>query len=170
MHDAAPRRGRLRRSGRTTFVTSLALLVLLGLLPLAAGAQEPAPDPRVGLSPGRYDAGEAISNLAKLSSSPLPEGFTTNSDLAFTGDYAISGNYSGFNVYDVSDPAAPVQTTSVLCPGSQNDVSVYGNLLFLSVEQTSARVDCSASTPEPGSTDAAVGPGAARFVAMEVGG
>lgn len=85
--------------------------------------------------------------MEKLSSSPLPEGFTTNSDLAFTGDHAISGNYNGFNVYDVSDPAAPVPTASVLCPGAQNDVSVYGDLMFLSVEAGSARVDCSASTP-----------------------
>ena len=31
---------------------------------------------------------------------------------------------------------------SVVCPGGQGDVSVHGNLLFMSVEQTRGRVDC----------------------------
>src|SRR5690606_9571464 len=68
------------------------------------------------------------------------------SDLAFTGDYAISGNYRGFGIFDISDPADPVLTTTVNCPGGQGDPSVYGDLLFISVVSTSARVDCSTSS------------------------
>jgi hypothetical protein len=65
-----------------------------------------------------------------------------NSDLAFAGDVLIAGNYHGFNAYDVADPASPRLIVSVVCPGGQGDVSVYGHLLFMSVEQTRARLDC----------------------------
>ena len=61
----------------------------------------PTPDPRVGLEPGMFDAGEAIWNLRMLSTTPPPEEFvgTTNSDLAFTGNHAIQGNYDGIQVW-----------------------------------------------------------------------
>src|SRR5690606_37774832 len=65
-----------------------------------------------------------------------------NSDMAFSGNYAFVGNFAGFNIYDVSTPANPVLTTSVICPGGQGDLSVYGNLLFMSVEETRGRIDC----------------------------
>jgi hypothetical protein len=67
---------------------------------------------------------------------------STNSDLAFSGNYVIMGNYNGFNIYDAKDPQHTKLVTSVLCPGSQDDVSVYKNLLFFSVESTNSRVDC----------------------------
>jgi hypothetical protein len=67
---------------------------------------------------------------------------STNSDLAFRDQYVIVGNYNGFNVYDMSTPGKTVLKTSVMCPGSQGDPTVYGNLLFLSVESTNSRVDC----------------------------
>ncbi len=128
-----------------------AVVLLLNVMSTAASAQVRLPtqdDPRVGLAPGAGEtAGQAISNLAKLASLPKPASVSnTNSDLAFTGDYVISGNYNGFNVYDVSDPSDPELVTSVLCPGSQNDVSVYGDLLFMSVEATNAKIDCT-TTP-----------------------
>ncbi|WP_130649112.1 LVIVD repeat-containing protein [Egicoccus halophilus] len=159
-----------RRAGRSAFAALAATALLAGALPASAatlptdslpeGSEEiglesfaaesaDAPgypttdDPRVGLEPGAGDtAGEAISNLEKLASLPMAPGASTNSDLAFTGDYVVSGNYNGFNVYDVSDPSDPQLTTSVICPGSQNDVSVYGDLLFLSVESTAGKIDC----------------------------
>jgi hypothetical protein len=140
---------RRRRAGRTLVALATAAL-LATVLPASASAQDaPAPnrpttdDPRVGLGAGPGETAEqAISNLDKLASLPMAPGASTNSDLAFTGDFAISGNYNGFNVYDVSDPAAPTLRTSVICPGSQNDVSVYGDLLFMSVESNAGRVDC----------------------------
>ena len=104
----------------------------------------PRPDPRVGLKPGLTGAGEAIWNLRLLSNVPSPPGFAgvTNSDLAFLGSYALQGNYNGFQVWDISRPTAPTLVKGYLCPASQSDVSVYRNLLFVSAEAPSARLDC----------------------------
>ena len=104
----------------------------------------PTPDPRVGLEPGMFDAGEAIWNLRMLSTTPPPEEFvgTTNSDLAFTGNHAIQGNYNGIQVWDISDPANPNTVVTYVCPASQSDVSVYDNLLFVSGEGRGGRLDC----------------------------
>ena len=104
----------------------------------------PTPDPRVGLAPGMFDAGEAIWNLRMLSTTPPPDAFVggINSDLAFTRDYAIQGNFNGIQVWNVSDPANPVSVVSYVCPASQSDVSVYEHLLFVSGEDNSARLDC----------------------------
>ena len=65
-----------------------------------------------------------------------------NSDLAFARNILIAGNYHGFNAYDLSDPRSPQHLSSVVCPGGQGDVSVVGNLLIYSVEQTRGRLDC----------------------------
>ncbi len=65
-----------------------------------------------------------------------------NSDLAFAGDILFEGNFHGFNTYNVEDPMAPRLRGSVVCPGGQGDVSVVGNLLIMSVEQTRGRLDC----------------------------
>jgi len=99
-------------------------------------------DPRIGLRGGVHDAASAAWNLRLISNSPRPEGFATNSDLAFSGNLVFMGNYNGFNVYDVSNPASPVSRLSVLCPGNQGDLSVFGNLLFKSVQAASGRLDC----------------------------
>jgi hypothetical protein len=109
---------------------------------MAAGA--PSPDPRVGLKAGLHDAGEATWNLRVLSKTRPAEGFAgiTNSDLAFSGKYAIQGNYHGWQIWDISNPSAPVLATAYVCPASQSDVSVYGNLLFISGEGLSGRLDC----------------------------
>ncbi len=109
-----------------------------------AQAGPPSPDPRVGLGAGLFDAEEAIWNLAWLSQSPPPEAFvgSTNSDLAFMGDYAIQGNYNGVIFWDISDPANPRVAVEYVCPASQSDVSVYGNLMFVSGEGASGRLDC----------------------------
>jgi hypothetical protein len=107
---------------------------------------EPAPDPRVGLRPGLYDAAEAIWNLRVLSETRPSEKFVggINSDLAFLGNYAIQGSFSGYQVWDISNPRQPVLKTAYFCPASQSDVSVYRNLLFVSGEDLSARLDCAA--------------------------
>ena len=65
-----------------------------------------------------------------------------NSDLSFGGDALFSGNFHGFNAYTIEDPRRPRLLASVVCPGGQGDVSVYGALLFMSVEQTRGRIDC----------------------------
>jgi hypothetical protein len=120
----------------------------LGLSMMAAGAAsaDTESDPREGLSAGLHDAGQAASNIALLSAQQKTSPFTINSDLAFTGDYAVAGNYYGFQIYDVSDPAAPELTGTFVCPGGQGDVSVYGDLLFMSVESSPGRLDCGTQT------------------------
>lgn len=65
-----------------------------------------------------------------------------NSDLAFSGDHMVVGNFHGFNAYMIEDAGKARLLASVVCPGGQGDVSVYGKLLFMSVEQTRGRVDC----------------------------
>ncbi|HEY4211182.1 MAG TPA: hypothetical protein VGM84_06860, partial [Steroidobacteraceae bacterium] len=112
----------------------------------------PSPDPRVGLKAGWFDAGTAGWNMSLVSNTrpskdfivdSLPgNGALTNSDLAFTGHYAIQGNYAGYQIWDVSNPNHVSLYSEKFCPGSQSDISVYGHLLFESGEATSARIDC----------------------------
>ena len=65
-----------------------------------------------------------------------------NTDLAFAGDVLFEGNYHGFSTYRVEVPGSPQLVSSVVCPGGQGDVSVVGDLLIMSVEQTRGRLDC----------------------------
>jgi len=79
-----------------------------------------------------------------------------NSDLAFQGNHLFQGNFYGVNIYDISDPAKAALLTSMVCPGGQGDVSVYKNLMFMSVEMPNGRLDCGVEgfPPEPPATDA----------------
>src|SRR5580698_1190026 len=148
-------------------------------------------DPRIGLKPGLYDAGEAIFGLQKVTSLQKPPGFApdpnapeppppppppanapaggrgrgptlntgmTNSDLAFSGNHLFVGSYYGINFYDIDNPKETKLGTSLVCPGGQGDVSVYGHLLFMSAEAMNGRIDCgtqgipvpaNAAPPEP---------------------
>jgi hypothetical protein len=80
----------------------------------------------------------------------------SNSDFAFQGTHLFQGNFYGVNFYDISDPAKVSLVTSLVCPGGQGDVSVYRNLLFMSVEMPNGRLDCGAQgfppppPPQPG--------------------
>jgi len=74
-----------------------------------------------------------------------------NSDFAFQGNHLFQGNFYGVNIFDISNPANTTLLTSLVCPGGQGDVSVYKNLLFMSVEMPNGRLDCGAQgfPPEP---------------------
>jgi hypothetical protein len=182
--------------------TRWACTVTLALCAAITGhAQAPASsaataDPRVGLTPGFRNAGEAARNMQLVASLPKPDGFFdpkapagsptppeppppkegapegerdtdatpadtnvqpgapatppspnmqivfANSDLAFSGDLMFLGNFHGFAIYDIENGAKPRLLSSVVCPGGQGDVSVYRNLLIVSVEQTRGRIDC----------------------------
>jgi hypothetical protein len=65
-----------------------------------------------------------------------------NSDLAFEGNHLFQGNFYGMNIFDISNPAKATLVTSMVCPGGQGDVSVYKNLMFMSVEMPNGRLDC----------------------------
>ena len=130
-------------------------------LSLVAGAvaQDTSPrmtwdpnDPRVGLGAGWLDAESAISGLELLAAIQRPDEFRnpetpgdgrfSNTDLAFKGDYLYQGNYNGFQLYDVSNPEQPDLRLSVVCPGGQGDVSVWGDLVVMSAQETRGRLDC----------------------------
>jgi hypothetical protein len=131
-------------------------------------------DPRVGLKAGLYDAGETAMGIEHVAFLKKPDAFQpppvkpdakpmeklfaqlgyANSDLAFQGNHLFQGNFYGINFYDVSNPAKILLLTSLVCPGGQGDVSVYGHLLFMSVEMPNGRLDCGAQgfpapPPEP---------------------
>ncbi|HTH64912.1 MAG TPA: hypothetical protein VL563_09495, partial [Gemmatimonadales bacterium] len=132
--------------------SAVAILVIAGAFAAArAVAQQPSPDPRVGLRAGWMDAAQAAWNMRLVSTSAPPREFIPeqpgdfgymNSDIAFQGHYVIQGSFRGFQVWDVSDPAHPTRTTLNICPDMQSDVSVYRHLLFVSGESTDGRIDC----------------------------
>jgi hypothetical protein len=133
--------------------TARATLAALAAALLATGAQaQDTRDPRIGLRAGWSDAGEAIRGMQLVSHTNRPERFFNpqqmgdfgfaNTDMAFAGDRIFIGSYNGFQIYDISDPAHPRLRGSLVCPGGQGDVSVYRNLLFMSVEETRGRLDC----------------------------
>jgi hypothetical protein len=112
---------------------------------LPAYAQDVLPtmdDPRVGLAAGPGNsAGQAALGMRLVSWSPKPAQLDSarglafiNSDLAFRGNVVYQGNFSGFMIWDVSDPAKPALLSTVVCATDQGDPSIYGNLLFISAE------------------------------------
>jgi hypothetical protein len=147
-----------RRRSPSMILSFTAALVAIGaaavVIPATSAAQNtsnlsptpPTPDPRVGLRGGAYNAAEAAWNLKVLSETKPSEKFVNgiNSDLAFTGNYVIQGSFSGYQVWDISNPRQPTLKTAYFCPASQSDVSVYKNLLFVSGEDLTARIDCGA--------------------------
>ncbi|HJS43934.1 MAG TPA: hypothetical protein VJ755_10720 [Gemmatimonadales bacterium] len=120
--------------------------------PAPTSTRAPNPDPRVGLRAGWFNAGQAAWNMRLVSNTPPSPDFINrnvpgdfrlvNSDLSFRGNYVIQGNYSGVQVWDISNPKIPRLHKAFVCPGSQSDVSVYRNLLFVSGEALNGRTDC----------------------------
>jgi hypothetical protein len=135
---------------------------------LAAGPAVATPDPGDRPSQAKISAGSAAGaqaavqqgeipavdevvhskNIKHLANVPKDALTDFNTDLAFQGKYAFAGNYSGFRIFDLSKPASPRTVAQVLCPGSQNDVSVSGDLLFLSTDSSRSDNSC-ASTSQP---------------------
>ena len=132
----------------------LGALAVAGALSVASSMQAQTyptgNDPRNGLKPGKNgDAGEASHGMKLLSLTPKAAEFDStngltfaNSDMAFKGKYLYQGNFSGFTIWDVSDPTKPVHMSTMECATSQGDPSIYGNLLFISAEGGANRKDC----------------------------
>jgi hypothetical protein len=113
------------------------------------GASDPD-DPKVQKMIGQM----GMRNLSKIPKSMhlvIAQLAFANSDLAFQGNRLFQGNFHGVNIYDISNPANTNLLTSLICPGGQGDVSVYKNLLFMSVEMPNGRLDCGVEgfPPEP---------------------
>ncbi|MGV9779523.1 hypothetical protein ACWDS7_46870, partial [Streptosporangium sp. NPDC003464] len=122
----------LRGIGRTSAVVATAAALLMPAV--SAQAADIPPVGEVVTSP----------NVSHVANVPKPAGLETtiNTDIAFQGDYAYVGNYGGFSIYDISRPERTRVVSSVVCPGSQMDVSVYGDLLFTAVDNSRSDDSC----------------------------
>ncbi|WP_327585404.1 hypothetical protein OHA25_58735 [Nonomuraea sp. NBC_00507] len=121
---------------RRALILVAAVVALAGsTLPVQA-ADIPAPG-QIVMSP----------NMEHVTNVPKPEALADiHTDMAFQGDYAYVGNYYGFSIYDVKHPKRTSLVSSVVCPGGQMDVSVYGNLLFGSVDSSRNNDSCSSTS------------------------
>lgn len=118
-------------------VVAVAASVAALLLPAQAAAEPTDREPSIG--PGL----EWVAHREN----PFRQGDDPdfiNSDLAFTGDYLVQGNYAGFSVWDIADPTAPELVSAVSCPGGQGDVSAVGDLVIVSVDETMSDDSCQA--------------------------
>nr|BFE80697.1 hypothetical protein GCM10020093_032980 [Planobispora longispora] len=140
---------------RSTVAFALAAVLVTAGCSANPGPSEPASPPAAAsssappASPGETPAGSAVlhsDNVTHVANvpprAPLDGPQAWGTDLAFQGDHAFVGNFDGFTVFDVSDPAKPRIVSQVLCPGEQNDVSVTGNLLFLSIDMPRGGPGC----------------------------
>ena len=109
-----------------------------------------ADDPSVQKVLGQLGVGSA-EKMPKALQMVIAQLAFANSDFAFQGNRLFQGNFYGVNIYDISNPAKTSLLTSMVCPGGQGDVSVHGNLMFMSVEMPNGRIDCGtqAFPPEP---------------------
>jgi hypothetical protein len=108
-------------------------------------------DPKVEKTVRQLGIGNMVSKMPKSLQLEIAQLAFANSDLAFQGNHLFQGNFYGVNIYDISNPAQAALITSMVCPGGQGDVSVYKNLLFMSVEMPNGRLDCGTQgfPPEP---------------------
>lgn len=138
------------RIAAPAFALALACSTVLG-----AQTYPPGNDPRDGLKAGLNDAGMALGAMRLVSHTGKPAQFDTargltfvNSDLAFRGNMVYQGNFAGFSIWDVSNPASPSMVSVVQCITSQGDPSIIGNLLFVSAEGAGNRKDCASGGVE----------------------
>lgn len=107
------------------------------------------PDPDEVVTSGNV---EHLANLPKQG--PFANTSAYGTDIAFTDDHAIVGNYDGFVIYDIRTPAKPRIVSQVYCPGGQGDVSVYGDLLFVSTDYPRSNDTCTSSPTSASDPDA----------------
>ena len=110
--------------------------------PFQLGSDDPN-DPKIQKTLGQMGGPSAeIAKMPKAVQLVIAQLSFANSDIAFQGNHLFQGNFYGLNIFDISNPSKPSLLTTMVCPGGQNDVSVYKNLLFLSVEMANGRLDC----------------------------
>lgn len=98
-------------------------------------------DPKVQKALGLLGVGDS-SQIPKAIQLVFAQLAFSNSDMAFQGNHLFQGNFYGVSIYDIADPAKAKLLTTLVCPGGQGDVSVYNNLMFMSVEMPNGRLDC----------------------------
>ena len=121
-------------------------LELVGSLPKPPGFYDPQNPAELPPEMPKEDSGEEAENDEDAEEDDEWDRFPllsfANTDMAFFGDVMVAGSYHGFNIYRLAEDELPRQISSVVCPGGQGDVSVVGDLLIMSVEQTRGRLDC----------------------------
>ncbi|PRX95520.1 LVIVD repeat-containing protein [Allonocardiopsis opalescens] len=141
------RRSLRRRAGSAAAVvlSALAMVFTVATVPGSASTADTPPGDDI----------EQSANITLLASLGKADPLTaTNSDLAFTGDYAVAGNYNGFTIYDIRNPRRPRTVSQVLCPGGQGDVTVSGDLLYFSVDYPRDSESCASAAWAPGGATA----------------
>lgn len=138
---------------RRHLTIGFAAAVIAAATALPAVAHEPWDDGTVPPPPPASPADGYSQNMHLLSTAEHRGG--VNSDLAFKGTLAFAGHYSGFRVIDLADPGEPVEIADVHCNGPQGDVTVHGDLLFLSVDTPQSTVGCEGSRNVTASTEGA---------------
>ena len=92
-----------------------------------------------------HNADDHSANMSHVANFDDGGTYRQGSDLAFWGTRAILGNYDnpgGFRVMDIANPAAPAELGQFSCPGPQADVSVFRDLVFLSVDAPRKAPEC----------------------------
>lgn len=125
--------------------------------------KKPGPFQLDSADPSSPKVQQTLGSLGVTDTSKMPKPFQlvmaqlafANSDLAFKRNHLFMGNFYGVNIYDISNPAKAQLVTSMVCPGGQGDVSVYKNLMFMSVEMPNGRLDCGTQGFPPGPPPAA---------------
>jgi hypothetical protein len=135
------------KSAFRLLVAAVALVLTMALLAATASAQE----------------GDRSRRMAELFTSPNQ---ATNSDLAFWGDHAFVGYYTGdagfpattppsprggVRIFDISNPRRPELLRDFKCDGAQNDPFLWdtddngiADLMLLAVDRTMERPHCGA--------------------------
>ena len=92
-----------------------AAALVLAVPALQAQTYPTGNDPRNNLRSGKLDAEVAAKGLKLVSFTPKPAEFDSiaglnfiNSDLAFKNGLVVQGNFMGFMIWDVSNPAKPM--------------------------------------------------------------
>jgi hypothetical protein len=102
-------------------------------------------------------AGAAITsphsdNMSLLANWNNNGDYGAGSDMAFWGNRLIAGDYDGpggFRMLDISKPAAPSLIGAFDCPGPQNDVSVWKDLVIVSVDSARGATDENGNAIDP---------------------
>ncbi|RYZ11202.1 MAG: DUF305 domain-containing protein [Alphaproteobacteria bacterium] len=127
-------------------------MTLIASLPKPTGFFDPSNPGGLPMRlPSEKKDGDARAGTADEFSRRAPFLSFANTDMAFSGDLLAVGNYQGVQFYRLGGKE-PKLISAIVCPGGQGDVSIVGNLLLMSVEATSGRVDCGREGVGPGAS------------------